>query len=67
MSKELVSSIDIAAAERVWEILVDFDAFSRGTHLSRRRRADWKLAVGSRSAYSPWEGRPSHCDPPWSR
>ena len=28
MSKELVSSIDIAApAERVWEVLIDFDAF----------------------------------------
>ncbi|MDF2746507.1 MAG: hypothetical protein K0S98_791 [Propionibacteriaceae bacterium] len=28
MSKELVSSIDIAApAERVWEVMVDFDAF----------------------------------------
>jgi uncharacterized protein YndB with AHSA1/START domain len=58
MSKELISSIDIAApAERVWEVLVDFAAFPAWKPFITHAEADWKLAVGSHSACSPWAGQ----------
>ena len=47
MSKELVSSIDIAApAERVWEVLVDFAAFPAWNPFITQ--AEGRLEVGSR-------------------
>jgi hypothetical protein len=47
MSKELVSSIDIAApAERVWEVLVDFAAFPAWNPLITH--AEGRLEVGGR-------------------
>jgi hypothetical protein len=47
MSKELVSSIDIAApAERVWEVLVDFAAFPSWNPFITQ--AEGRLEVGRR-------------------
>jgi hypothetical protein len=47
MSKELVSSIDIAApAERVWEVLVDFAAFPGWNPFITQ--AEGRLEVGGR-------------------
>ena len=59
MSKELFSSIDIAApAEMVWEVLVDFARSRCGTRSSHKPRADWRSVVGSRSGCSPWADQP---------
>jgi Polyketide cyclase / dehydrase and lipid transport len=49
MSKELVSSIDIAApAERVWEVLIDFAAFPAWNPFITQ--AEGRLEVGGRLA-----------------
>jgi uncharacterized protein YndB with AHSA1/START domain len=47
MSKELVSSVDIAApAERVWEVLVDFAAFPVWNPFITK--AEGRLEIGGR-------------------